>query len=130
MTVVKDGASADPVTNIFWRRLVFLSRRRVRLRGSAVTSDAGLLAYRVAAGKFLLAACDRASPRDDRAFNIMQDRLTRMRLAGDPPDVQITPHIGHIGWLDFHRAEEAIAAGKAATETALEPIEATIAALA
>jgi NTE family protein len=64
------------------------------------------------------------------AFNIMQDRLTRMRLAGDPPDVHITPHIGHIGWLDFHRAEEAIAAGKAATETALKPIEATIAALA
>jgi hypothetical protein len=29
------------------------------------------------------------------AFNIMQDRLTRMRLAGDPPDVHITPHIGH-----------------------------------
>jgi hypothetical protein len=40
------------------------------------------------------------------AFNIMQDRLTR--TAGDPPDVHITPHIGHIGWLDFHRAEEAI----------------------
>ena len=39
------------------------------------------------------------------AFNIMQDRLTRMRLAGDPPDVHITPHIGHIGWLDFHRAD-------------------------
>jgi NTE family protein len=64
------------------------------------------------------------------AFNIMQDRLTRMRLAGDPPDVHVTPHIGHIGWLDFHRAEEAIAAGKAATEKALEPIAATIAALA
>jgi NTE family protein len=64
------------------------------------------------------------------AFNIMQDRLTRMRLAGDPPHVHITPHIGHISWLDFHRAEEAIAAGEAATETALEPIEATIAALA
>ncbi len=64
------------------------------------------------------------------AFNIMQDRLTRMRLAGDPPDVHITPHIGQIGWLDFHRAAEAIAAGKAATEKALEPIMDTIAALA
>lgn len=64
------------------------------------------------------------------AFNIMQDRLTRMRLAGDPPDVHITPHIGHIGWLEFHRAEEAIAAGKAATERALEPIAEIIAALA
>jgi len=63
------------------------------------------------------------------AFNIMQDRLTRMRLAGDPPDVHITPQIGHVGWLDFHRAAEAIAAGKAATERALEPIVDTIAAL-
>jgi NTE family protein len=63
------------------------------------------------------------------AFNIMQDRLTRMRLAGDPPDVHITPHIGHIGWLEFHRAAEAIAAGRAATEKALEPIVDTIAAL-
>ena len=42
------------------------------------------------------------------SFNIMQDRLTRMRLAGDPPDVHITPRIGHIGWFDFHRAAEAI----------------------
>ncbi len=42
------------------------------------------------------------------SFNIMQDRLTRMRLAGDPPDVHITPRIGSIGWLDFHRAAEAI----------------------
>ena len=64
------------------------------------------------------------------AFNIMQDRLTRMRLAGDPPDIHITPHIGHIGWLDFHRAAEAITAGKIATEKALEPIVDTIAALA
>jgi NTE family protein len=61
------------------------------------------------------------------AFNIMQDRLTRMRLAGDPPDVHITPHVGHIGWLDFHRAAEAIAAGHAAAEKALEPIVETIA---
>ncbi len=63
------------------------------------------------------------------AFNIMQDRLTRMRLAGDPPDVHITPHIGHVGWLDFHRAAEAITAGKTATEKALEPIMETIGAI-
>jgi NTE family protein len=63
------------------------------------------------------------------AFNIMQDRLTRMRLAGDPPDVHITPRIGHIGFLDFHRAAEAIAVGQAAAETALDPIVESIAAL-
>lgn len=63
------------------------------------------------------------------SFNIMQDRLTRMRLAGDPPDVHITPRIGHIGWLDFHRAAEAIDVGRAAAEKALDSIGETIAAL-
>ena len=63
------------------------------------------------------------------AFNIMQDRLTRMRLAGDPPDIHITPHIGHIGWLDFHHAAQAIEVGRIATIKALEPIAETIAAL-
>jgi NTE family protein len=63
------------------------------------------------------------------SFNIMQDRLTRMRLAGDPPDVHITPHIGHIGWLDFHRAAESIAVGQAATEKAIDSIAESIAEL-
>jgi NTE family protein len=61
------------------------------------------------------------------AFNIMQDRLTRMRLAGDPPDIHITPRIGHVGFLDFHRAAEAIEIGKAATEKALDSISESIA---
>jgi NTE family protein len=63
------------------------------------------------------------------SFNIMQDRLTRMRLAGDPPDVHITPRIGHIGWLDFHRAAEAISVGQAATEKAIDSIRESIAEL-
>jgi len=63
------------------------------------------------------------------SFNIMQDRLTRMRLAGDPPDVHITPHIGHVGWLDFHRAAESIAVGQAATEKAIDSIMESIAEL-
>lgn len=61
------------------------------------------------------------------SFNIMQDRLTRMRLAGDPPDVHITPRIGHVGWLDFHRAADAIEIGRAAGERALDSIDASIA---
>jgi NTE family protein len=63
------------------------------------------------------------------SFNIMQDRLTRMRLAGDPPDVHITPRIGHVGWLDFHRAAEAIDIGHAATEKAIDSISESIAEL-
>ncbi len=61
------------------------------------------------------------------SFNIMQDRLTRMRLAGDPPDVHVTPRIGHVGWLDFHHAAEAIAVGQAATEKAIDSINQSIA---
>jgi NTE family protein len=61
------------------------------------------------------------------SFNIMQDRLTRMRLAGDPPDVHITPRIGHVGWLDFHHAAESIAVGQAATEKAMDSINQSIA---
>jgi NTE family protein len=64
------------------------------------------------------------------AFNIMQDRLTRMRLAGDPPDVLILPRVGGIGWFDFHRAKDAIEAGAEATEKAVGPIAEAITALA
>jgi NTE family protein len=61
------------------------------------------------------------------SFNIMQDRLTRMRLAGDPPDIHITPRIGHVGWVDFHHAAEAIEVGRVATEKAMESINQSIA---
>lgn len=50
------------------------------------------------------------------SLSIMQDRLTRSRLAGDPPDVHITPRVGHIGLLEFERAEEAIKEGENAVE--------------
>jgi len=63
------------------------------------------------------------------SFNIMQDRLTRMRLAGDPPDIHITPRISGIGFLDFHRAAEAIAIGEAAAEKAVDAIVESIAEL-
>lgn len=48
------------------------------------------------------------------SLNIMQDRITRSRLAGDPPDVHIAPRLGHFGLLEFDRAEEAIKEGEAA----------------
>ena len=45
------------------------------------------------------------------AFNIIQDRIARSRLAGDPPDVMIGPKLGRIGHFEFHRADEAIDIG-------------------
>ncbi|HYE49095.1 MAG TPA: patatin-like phospholipase family protein [Azospirillaceae bacterium] len=53
------------------------------------------------------------------SLTIILDRITRSRLAGEPPDVHLTPRLGHIGLLEFDRAEEAIAEGEAAVERAL-----------
>jgi NTE family protein len=50
------------------------------------------------------------------SLSIMQDRLTRSRLAGDPPDVHIAPRVGHIGLLEFDRAEELVREGEDAVE--------------
>ncbi|MCH9764934.1 MAG: patatin-like phospholipase family protein [Alphaproteobacteria bacterium] len=50
------------------------------------------------------------------AFNIVQDRIARSRLAGDPPDCMISPRLHGIGLFDFHKADEAIARGAAAAE--------------
>ncbi len=63
------------------------------------------------------------------AFNIMQDRITRARLAGDPPDVTITPRLGHIGWFEFHRAHETIEIGTRTCERALDLVDDAVAAL-
>ena len=57
------------------------------------------------------------------AFNISQDRLSRSRLAGDPPDVNIIPRSLGVGLFDFDKAAEAIAAGREAAERALPDIE-------
>lgn len=63
------------------------------------------------------------------AFNVMQDRITRARMAGDPPDAMISPRLGRVGLIDFDRAGEAIEVGAEAAKRALEPIGEVIAAL-
>ena len=64
------------------------------------------------------------------AFNIALDRITRSRLAGDPPDALIAPRLSRFGVFDFHRADEAIQLGAEATERALENIAEAMQALA
>lgn len=44
-------------------------------------------------------------------INIMQDRITRSRMAGDPPDIILEPRLRHLGLLEFYRAQEAIDEG-------------------
>ena len=50
------------------------------------------------------------------ALDIVEMRVARSRLAGEPADVLITPLLPDFATMDFHRAEEAIAEGKAAVD--------------
>ncbi len=56
------------------------------------------------------------------SINIMQVRLTRSRLAGEPADALITPRLAHFALLDFHRANEAIEAGEEAAQKVMSQI--------
>lgn len=53
------------------------------------------------------------------AINIMQDRITRSRLAGEPPHVLLAPRLRDLGLMEFNRAAEAIAEGRACVAPAL-----------
>ena len=63
------------------------------------------------------------------AFQVMQDRITRSRLAGDPPDVMISPRVGRINLFEFHRARDIIALGAEAAEKSIDEIRESVAAL-
>jgi NTE family protein len=64
------------------------------------------------------------------AINITQDRIARSRLAGDPPDVTISPKVGGIGLFDFHRATEAIELGALAAAKQIEELKHVVRTLA
>lgn len=53
------------------------------------------------------------------ALNIMQDRITRSRLAGDPPHVMLVPRLTNFSLMDFYKGEEAIKEGRACVEQSL-----------
>ena len=55
----------------------------------------------------------------NNTLEIMQVRMTRSRMAGDPPDLLIAPHLPDFALLDLHRADEAIAEGRRAAERTL-----------
>ena len=60
------------------------------------------------------------------SINIVQDRITRSRLAGDPAEVVMVPRLAHIGMLEFHRAAEAIEEGEHCVQNALVQIRKVI----
>ena len=50
------------------------------------------------------------------SVNIMQVRISRSRLAGEPADLLLAPRLAQIGLMDYHRGVESIAEGRAAVE--------------
>lgn len=50
------------------------------------------------------------------SLNIMQVRIARSRMAGEPPDLVVAPRLAHLHLLDFHRAKEAIEEGRLAVQ--------------
>ncbi len=50
------------------------------------------------------------------ALDIVEMKVARSRLAGEPADVMITPLLPDFGTMEFHRAKEAIVEGRAAVE--------------
>jgi len=57
------------------------------------------------------------------SINITQDRITRSRMAGDPPDILLSPKLAHIGLLEFYRANEAILEGRQCVERMMPEIK-------
>jgi NTE family protein len=57
------------------------------------------------------------------ALDIVEQRVARSRLAGEPADVLITPLLPDFGTMEYHRAAEAIGEGRAAVERMLPLIE-------
>lgn len=57
------------------------------------------------------------------SINIIQDRITRSRMVGEPPDILITPELADIGLLEFYRAAECIDEGKDSVRRALPEIQ-------
>jgi NTE family protein len=52
------------------------------------------------------------------AVGIMQERITRDRLAADPPDLVLKPDLSRLQLMDFHRARESIDTGRRSVEAA------------
>jgi NTE family protein len=135
-----DGGLVNPVPVSLCRALgadiviaVDLSMDTIGLRQRRGDASAPAPAWRQTMGRWLGREGDgedvaRPSLADvvSNSIAIMQGRISRSRLAGEPADVLIAPRLGQLGLLDFHRAHEAIATGRMAAEHMLPMLRAII----
>jgi len=59
----------------------------------------------------------------DRALNITEAEIVRLRASINPPELMLFPDVGHIGPIEFYRAKDAIVAGRCAAEASLPDIQ-------
>ena len=57
------------------------------------------------------------------SMQVMQVRIARSRMAGEPPNLVVAPRVSQVGLLDFHRAAEAIDEGRHAVERVAAQLE-------
>lgn len=141
-----DGALVNPVPVSVCRalgaRYVIAVNLNTDLYGrDAVQIDSALAAHQTEAEEAIPEEADAAASRLIRrqllgdgggapgistvmidAFNIVQDRIARSRLAGDPPDAIISPRLAGMGMLDFHRADDLIQRGVTAALREIDDI--------
>lgn len=60
------------------------------------------------------------------AIDIMSDHILRSRLAGEPPQVLMSAHLGDVAVVDFHRAAECIDEGRRIVRAQAAAIEAAM----
>ena len=135
-----DGGLVNPVPVSLCRALgadiviaVDLGMDTIGLRQRRGDAAAQVPAWRQTMGRWLGREGDgedvaRPSLADvvSNSIAIMQGRISRSRLAGEPADVLIAPRLGQLGLLDFHRAHEAISSGRMAAEHMLPMLRAII----
>lgn len=56
------------------------------------------------------------------SIQVLENRLKRNRMAGDPPDILLQPFCPQISTLDFHRVPAAIAAGQLSVEKKMDEL--------
>jgi NTE family protein len=57
------------------------------------------------------------------SINIMQERITRINLAVEPPDVLVQPRLGALKMMDFDQVELAIEEGHIGMKEKMEDIK-------
>jgi NTE family protein len=114
-----DGSLANPVPVTLCRALGANVVLAVDVNAGAFAEQRPFAAQDAGAGK---AGDPTLLEVIERSLHILQERLTRPRLAEDPPDLLITPGVGQIGFLEFHRSQDALEAGRQAVDAVADQL--------